>query len=173
MSKVIMFARQFPAYHPKAGEQTFFVEKIWKGLFDAEPTLYIPFADHQRNYDSIIGFDDSFTSKSNIHTHKPKWHTIRSGNRFKKGDLFSPRVWVGKPYRSKQVAIAPDIEVKKTWEFECKADGLFYINNKWIDITSSDLPVNDGLQSDDMLSWFPVNKPFTGQIICWNENLNY
>jgi hypothetical protein len=33
MSRVLTFSRVFPAYHPKAGQPTGFVEKIWKGYY--------------------------------------------------------------------------------------------------------------------------------------------
>lgn len=164
MSRVIIFSRFFPSYHPRKGEETFFVEKIWKGLGGVinEYTQQFIGEDFKKsivwNYQLIKGV---------------KYHTIRAGNRWKVGDKFSPRVWSGKPYVSKQMTIAPDIEIKKIFEFECKADGTFYINNKWIDVTSSDIPENDGLSSDDFLNWFPENKPFSGQIICWNENIKY
>jgi hypothetical protein len=32
MAKVITFSRFFPAYHPRKGEPTYFVEKIWAHL---------------------------------------------------------------------------------------------------------------------------------------------
>lgn len=45
----------------------------------------------------------------------------------KVGDKFSPRVWSGKPYRSKMITIAPDIEVKQIWDFERDEDGCLWI----------------------------------------------
>jgi len=47
---VLTFSRYYPAYHPKVKQETFFVEKIWRGLYDMEKSSYIPFAEHQRNY---------------------------------------------------------------------------------------------------------------------------
>lgn len=32
MSKVITFSRTFPAYHPRKGEPTYFVEKFWTSI---------------------------------------------------------------------------------------------------------------------------------------------
>lgn len=171
MSKVIMFSTVFPAYHPRKGEPTYFVEKIWKGLYDNEPSGYIPF--EWQAYDEAFPTGDKYDENLNIHIHLPKFHTIRNGNRWKVGDKFSPRVWSGKPYRTKQVIIAPDIEIKKLWTFISNGD-YFFIGNKQVDVTSSDIPQNDGLSSDDFLDWFPVeNKIKELQIICWNENIQY
>ena len=167
--KVLTFSRQFPAYHPKKGQPTFFVEKIWKSLH-VQDLLYNMIG-YERAYNEK--FPCSFIPQENIHNHEPKNHTIRSGIRWKVGDYFSPRVWSGKPYQSKQIIFAPDIEIKKIWKFECKHDGTFYLNDSWIDVTSTDIPMNDGLTADELLDWFPENKPFIGQVICWNESINY
>lgn len=159
MSKVIIFSRVFPAYHPRKGEETHFPEKVMAGLADYLPDYKIP--------DEMVLWD-----WYEYYNAIPKWHTIRAGNRFKVGDKFSPRIWSDKPYRSKQITIAPDIEIKKTYNFVCEGE-LFYLEGHQVDVTSSDIPENDGLSSDDFLNWFPVNKYFSGQIICWSSKINY
>ncbi len=167
MSKVITFSRKFPAYHPNAGSPTNFVEQILNsiavksknGIVDLD--LLLP------NTKKII---NDFYLLASINQ---KHHTIRSGNRFKVGDKFSPRVWSVKPYCSKQFQIATDIEIVKIWAFEIDIEGVFYINGKYIDVTSSNIPKNDGLSVDDFLEWFPVGKPFKGQIICWSNEVEY
>lgn len=170
MSKVITFSRSFQKKHPRAGEPTNFVEKIVKGF----EILGIPIEDiDELAIDSLFPLDEDVYNQC-----APKWHTIRSGNRFKVGDKFSPRVWGGRPYCSKQVILSEDVEVKKVWNFEMNADGEFFINGKPIDVTSSiwdgrTLSDIDGLDCDDFLNWFPVGKTFKGQIICWNENVKY
>jgi hypothetical protein len=44
-------------------------------------------------------------------------------------------------------------------------------------ITQTELAKNDGLSKKDFLSWFGLDKkvikPFVGQIICWDEKVNY
>jgi hypothetical protein len=156
MSKVITFSRKFPAYHPRKGEPTYFVEKITKWRLSCG----------ERPVDINCDFNEEM-----YYICEPKYHTIRAGHRWKVGDKFSPRVWSGKPYYSPQITIAPDIEIKNIWNFKCDEEGLFYINEKWIDVTSTDIPNNDGLSSDDFLSWF--NKPFNGQVICWSDSIHY
>lgn len=156
MAKVITFSKTFPAYHPKAGQPTYFIEKISEGLIYTDP------------------YGTNFNPKI-----QPKYHTIRAGNRWKVGDKFSPRVWSDKPYNSKQVIIAPNIEIKKVWNIEIEMpirklsvtneEGLWWQYDKGNAI--QEIITNDGLLYEDFWEWFP--KTFKGQIICWNENINY
>lgn len=110
MSKVLTFSRVYPSYHPKAGQPTYFVEKIVKSLHWDRPH---PPVDIRADFDSDIYI--------NV---QPKHHTIRAGHRWKVGDWFRPVVWGNDinpksgrsgPYHSKQIIFAPDIQVKKTW----------------------------------------------------------
>ena len=165
MSRVITFSQFFPKSHPKSGQPTNFVEKIYKSLYLMKS---VP-------KEIVEAFNFEIMNDNNIGA---KHHTIRNGNRWKVGDKFSPRVWSGKPYASKQIIIASDIEIKKIWHFQAVGD-YFYLNGKQFDVTSSDLPNNDGLSTDDFLAWFDMHPKktlsdsFIGQILCWNENINY
>lgn len=164
MAKVITFSRVFPSYHPRKGEPTYFVEKIWESINDCY-------------------FDQLLIEQLNFSRHDVgfKHHTIRAGHRFKVGDWFSARVWSGKPYQSKQIVIAPDIQIKKIWNFEIKiveVDGGFaskgFINGVRVSPDKlMNIVENDGLELADFLAWFQFPKPFDGQIICWNENIEY
>jgi len=169
----MIFSTKFPSYHPKAGQPTYFVEKIFTSLADSQfPNFKIPKEfkeyDFHKYYNCI----------------QPKYHTIRAGHRFKVGDKFSPRIWSGKPYHSKQIIIAPDIEVKKTWYFEISEDRIFIESDydvfcKEYTDNIAILAQNDGLQKLDFIDWFTLApsfkkaKSFKGQIICWNEEINY
>lgn len=161
MSRVITFSRTFPRYHPKAGQPTYFVRSIWESLCQMNqlPDMNMP------------DLDDELKSFYEKVTYTPKHHTIRAGHRWKAGDWFSPRVWSGKPYNSKQIIIAPDIQVKKVWN-------IYKDEYKWElpgASTIQDLSVNDGLSLVDFIDWFMLSrgKVFDGQIICWNENIEY
>lgn len=186
MSKVITFSRFFPKYHPRAGQQTFFVEKIYSAIGVGGEYLHIPLPDV-----------DNFMYNHDENYFEPKLHTIRAGNRFKVGEKFSPRVWSGKPYASKQIIIADDIEVKHTWDFKIvtedddgENDWSFveflgkqytaygyggYDDKKMVEIAK-----NDGLEIKDFYDWFLTgrtknqrinneSKIFNGQIICWGD----
>lgn len=173
MSKIITFSRRFPSYHPKAGQPTYFVEKFWK----------------QANY--IHGENVLSQELENLNAIKfePKNHTIRSGQRFKKGDYFSPRVWGNDinpksgrsgAYHSKQIIIAPDTLITNVWDFEISKHAVIYLNRKPIyefcgEYTGviKTLAENDGLEPNELLDWFQYPKPFCGQVIVWNENIKY
>jgi hypothetical protein len=163
MSRTILFSRVFPKGHPKEGSNTNFVEQIWNGL--SQLKLPVP-----KNSDFSSDFMWSIMPLSNYGC---KYHTIRAGHRFNPGDKFSPRVWSGKPYRSKQIIIAPDIEVVKTWDFAIADTGDYLLNSKVIPIALLKIiALNDGFDNlDDFELWFP--KLFSGQVICWNESVNY
>lgn len=174
MSRVITYSRTYPSYHPRAGEHTYFVEKIWLNL--PIQISYKLICDLNPNLSVDLKW--KFWRSINHDIIEKKYHTIRAGNRWKVGDWFSPRVWSGKPYDSKQIIIAPDITVKKVWDFEIKVSpghGMrIWINNNIIDSdTENRLFLNDGLSKPDFLEWFKFPKKFDGQIICWDESINY
>ena len=169
--RVITFSRFFPAYHPRKGEPTYFIEKIWAGLADITDRM-------QGSVD--MDFHEYYNGV-------PKWHTIRAGNRWKVGDMFSPRYWSGKPYASKQELITDPLEIKKIWDIEIiDMSGVlvFRINNEPMgqfhpfNTHLKELSSNDGLTAIEMIQWFNIHPKttkgnFKGQIICWNENINY
>lgn len=165
MSRVITFSRFFPKKHPKAGEPTSFVEKIWLSLKEDFSKTLIGL-DKELNNFACEEFDMI-----------PKHHTIRAGNRWRVGDKFSPRVWSGKPYASKQIQFAPDIEIKKIWDIHITECFVVFINGR---ITKDDECVskNDGLDWESFVQWFECHpnmkkEGFRGQILCWNESIEY
>ena len=187
MSKVITVSRFYPQYHPRKGEPTYFVEKIWKSLveksqpYSFSPSYLYPYEkEYEKHYPCT--YSDPL---ENIHNHNGKHHTIRLGKRWKTGDMASIRVWgddinpkSGRKgaYHSKQITIAPDVEVT-VFDFEI-TDGLIYIEKELYAYSSSTelldkLAKNDGLTQSDLLHWFNYPKDFSGQIICWNKNLKY
>ena len=179
MSKVRTFSRFFPNGHPKQGEPTFFVEKIYHSL--AMQISYKLICDLNPDKSPDILF--TFWQKLLQEYHPKKLHTIRAGKHFKVGDYFSPRVWSDKPYSSKQIIIAPDLQIKKVWDIEIEVGEKYWffklngedISNGREDFNIDDftetLAKNDGLELCDFLNWFP--KSFTGQIICWHESVEY
>lgn len=184
MSRVITFSPKFPSYHPRAGEPTNFEAAIWKGLKknhlrDKTYTIYSNHAKLMKGgyWQIPIVWRDLMLDPS----FKPKFHTIRAGHRWKVGDVFSPRVWSKVPYKSKQITIGPDIEIKKVWDFYFSAGLVKIGDGKYDGEVESDhelleqVAINDGLGDNyyyDLLKWFHT-RPFDGQIICWNEEINY
>ena len=175
--KIITFSRQFPKGHPNAGQPTFFIEKVLLGLLEngqISISKCVELAreagldkNHPMYYiDTLRGYDCSFL----------KYHTIRSGSRFKPGDWASLRVWSDKPYRSKQIEFA-QVEVKKVWSVEINEfwfiDGEIFEHDSVIDLAA-----NDGLLYYDFISWFKIHPKksddvFKGQIICWSSGIEY
>lgn len=162
--KVITFSRFFPVTHPKAGQETYFIEKIWDSL-PGIPSAYTDRLDNERLNFIRCGNDIVW----------PKHHTIRAGERWRVGDWFSPRVWCGKPYASKQLEFAPSIQIKRIWTFEKNEDGKYFVDGHCEGVSLSEIAKNDGLEQQDFESWFysAKGKPFKGQILCWNESLEY
>ena len=170
MSRVITFSRVFPKYHPKAGQPTYFVEKLWEsiGLPNKEYCFNLP-----DEYQNFMRADSSEVWA--------KHHTIRNGNRWKVGDKFSPRVWSDKPYNSKQIILCEDLEVKKVFDFEIKIvevdEGFslkWFLNHKKVSPDFiMEIAENDGLLLEDFIAWFQFPKSFKGQIICWSDHVNY
>jgi hypothetical protein len=189
MSRVITFSRYFQKGHPKAGQPTHFVEKIWKSFsVDAlGVTFYediysdINTLNLKNNLSVTIPILDAFKKSIIAYTNyddiKPKLHTIRAGKRWKSGDKFSPRVWSGKPYASKQIIIAPDIEIKRVATFEMDLNGIYSVDGKYTcdedGKTDWILAQNDGLTDIDMFHWlmkdYKKPKEFIGQILIWTD----
>lgn len=182
MSRIITFSRTYPSYHPKAGQPTHFVEKVLRSVHDDEHIQQ--FYQNMNTLKSIGGYDVTKLDLAPIDIMDPKHHTIRAGHRWKAGDWFKPCVWSGKPYRSKMIQFAPEIQVVKTWDFVIRE----FIDGFWMDFGSHSLPVvdidspvagNDGLTTDDFTAWFmdspdfKKSQMFSGQIICWSDKVNY
>ena len=164
MSKIITFSRTFPAYHPKKGQQTYFVEKFYNSIYEEEG-----------DWISALGTLQNYVVELDHTVRQLKHHTIRSGHRWKAGDYFSPRVWSGRPYNSPMITIAPDTKIEKVWDFmiDPLESGELYINCALANHRLKEIAKNDGLELQDLLEWFKYPKPFDGQIISWNKNINY
>lgn len=134
--------------------------------------------EYVRKYTLIVNDEKPIDSLTRYLSVDPKYHTIRAGHRWKVGDKFSPRQWSGKAYRSKQVIIGPDIEIKKTWRVSVINRSIYIEGAPVTTYTIERLAINDGLSFADLLHWFmPLKKnpapDWHGQIICWNEKIEY
>ena len=180
MTKLVNFSRVFPAYHPKNGQSTHFVEAILKQLnIDYTSNDYfIWLCENNKNISEL--FLDKFhqSLSENIY---PKSHTIRSHTRpVNVGDYINPTCWAGSPYKKTvegfwKIKFAPDIEVKKVWDIQINHALSWFetiIDNKQFDDWSS-LGKDDGLKNEDFIDWFKKDNIITGRIICWNQNINY
>ena len=178
MSRTITFSRTFPAYHPKAGQPTFFVEGILTQLGINRTThdylLWLKINNPEISELFLSDFYDSLSE--NI---EQKSHTIRAHkNPLKVGEFINPKCWADKPYNKTkegfwQIKFAPDIQIKKTWNFSKDIlSGEFYLDGFDATTHLEMIAKNDGLSLQDFKDWF--NKPVANaQINCWNENIKY
>lgn len=171
MAKVITFSRRFPAQHSRKGQPTQFVDKFLRstGLEDLDDKMF-------HECDKLVcGEHDLGLLPEMIELVDPKHHTIRKGSRWKKGDLFSPRVWSEGAYHSPQIKIGPDMFVVNVWPIYIDlSTSTIVINGKVAENVFEmveKLAKNDGLSVEDFKEWF--KKPFSGQIICWNPEIQY
>jgi hypothetical protein len=194
-SRIITFSRTFPSYHLRKGEPTFFVEAILTQLgIDYTSHNYFVWLVENNPKISEVFLDKFYNSLSqNI---APKSHTIRSHKRpLKVGEYINPNCWAGKPYNKTeegfwQIKFAPNIEVKKMWGYEvkCPSKGVeqWFLNSstmvsenneymqQWFNANLiKEIAKNDGLELADFLLWFKHPSEFKGNIICWNENIEY
>lgn len=186
-AREITFSRVFPAYHPKKGENTFFVESILNGLLIdyTSSNYYVWLLENNPEIDHL--FLHNFFTSLEVHLPKRltgKYHTIRNHKKpIIVGDFISPKVWAGKPYNKTKegywkIKFAPDIEIKKTWDFHVDLNGVYSINGHYF-YNENYLAKNDGFVSDreDLFPWLMANynkpKEFKGNIICWNELITY
>lgn len=162
MARVITLNRYFLKGHPKAGQPTYFPEKVWKALWQAQaPMFHSDFSEYGLTYDYF---------NKHMCELDAKIHTIRAGKRWKTGDMCSLRVWSGKPYNSKQIAIAPDFALPRVADIETNQFGFTWIDGKdYGNIqTTEQLSINDGLNPYDLSHWLHC-KPFSGQILFFTD----
>lgn len=187
--RVITFSKYFPGYHPRKGEETLFMEKIWKGLDtgNRRDGEYSVWANHPRQMkDGHWQLPHLWRDQMIDKKFYPKYHTIRAGKRWKAGDMFSPRIWSGKPYASKQIEFAPPIRVTQTIDVRIEIDAPHYTyilvpqdkKDTYIMLGAKEVARNDGLSFEDFQDWFkPYCKTredfFEGQIIIWNDKVDY
>lgn len=154
--KVLTVSRFFPAYHPRKGEPTYFVEKILRGLYELRDTVK-PMMDMDVWANCV-----------------PKRHTIRESYRWREGEWVSLRVWSDKPYKSKQIEFA-QIQLKQVIPVT-----IFNVRGEMsLKISGEDKPSelietvakNDGLTLEDFKAWFKSDITL-GQILCWGD-VNY
>lgn len=185
--RVITFSRNFPAHHTRKGEPTHFVEKILMSMLDIGHISISKACEIGREL-SLPGFQ--YIDELRKIDLQPKHHTIRAGHRWKEGDMFSPRYWgddinpkSGRrgAYQSKQIEFVHPIEIVKTWPFEVDENGVCSLAGNYLLIDADiekEIALHDGLSYKDWDDWivqpcYKNRKPFIGQIICWNPEIDY
>jgi len=179
MSKVITFSKTFPQHHARCGDKTFFVEKLLSHLrvdYASPKYLYllhelndVNLSNGKLQSDELVTFYKSLTLNHYLPISTTKQTTIRAGERFKKHDTASPRVWLHKPYHQCQIIIYNDLPVI-TLGIEMKGDDI-YLNDSYHCKKKEAVKIasNDGLSLTDFISWFNEDT-FKGQVINFLSN---
>lgn len=138
---VLIVSRYYAKKHKKAGEPTYFVEKILKGL-----GKYL--AEISSEFGELL-IPKLHTMRGNYELWKKRADEINSGKA-----ILSIRYWSDKPYRSPQVEICQLTKIGLSefcfHEFGgCCINGFEYGPDKFREIAN-----NDGLSLDDFNEWF-------------------
>lgn len=181
MAKVITFAQHFPAGHPRAGQPTHFVRKIYQGFgydftcnsIHTQIMTQLYLGNKDKVEAGILTMADLTAFAQKIQTEpapgtepQTKLHTVRSGSRWKKGDLASLRVWSAVPYNSTQINLFMDnFPLQNVYPLD-KIGPMGWISPLMKATTTiGHIARNDGLLQPDFDAWFP--QPFfSGQILC-------
>lgn len=152
---VIILSQNFPAKHPKAGQETKFEKKVLNAVWRSHNVSV--------NYPQV-GFK-MHTIRANYELWRKRFEQIEKGKA-----RLSIRQWSGKPYHSKQVEIcklsAIDGIGLQQIRFAHFNDGNTYLDCAHIggkDIKGELIAVNDGLSYEDWSNWFKkddLSKPF-------------
>ncbi|MDM8174825.1 hypothetical protein FKG96_12600 [Olivibacter sp. LS-1] len=125
---------------------------------------------HQRAGEPT-GFRDKILSGEKIHTIRAGEHWKKVVEEVNKGiAILSVREWTGKPYASKQDEYARF--EKLGWQsFEISSYGTIYIDGEYANPSYMGLiPSNDGLTTQDFISWFKTGTvEFSGGIIHFTD----
>lgn len=170
---VLTVSTHYQSKHPKQGESTYFVEKIFACLADKIEGFKIP-KDFQE-YDFHRYYNETMlkghTIRANYELWKKRIDEVIAGRA-----ILSIRIWTGKPYNSKQIEIAritkennPGIQ-KVYIDIHCDESNIessirAKVEEKEVD--ASLLAKNDGLNIVDFARWFfpDLTGCFTGGII--------
>lgn len=159
-----MFSRVFPTTHPKAGQQTFFIEKVWRALGGSPSYVEHYLEETERNYNI------------NMSNCRPKIHTVRP-TPAKLMRLYDFKVWLDKPYRSSQLTFKYKQTYLSNQKFEliwaggkrCDIMPIIKIDGRSLSASEiAEFAINDGFDGvGDFFDWFP--KDFEGYVRHWTD----
>lgn len=145
---VITVSKNFLLGHPRAGEPTFFKEKV-------------------------LGGEKIHTIRANIKYWSNIVDRVNAGNA-----ILSIREWEAEPYKSKQVEILQLTKIGKQFVYLNGDVFIYdtpEFHNLAFRRSYEEVAKNDGLTVDDFLSWFEMDKliknktPFKGIIIHFTD----
>jgi len=158
MKAVVLVSKTFFSQHPKAGNPTYFEQKILAGQIGAEG---ITFAENGQEK-AVVG-QKLHTCRSNFDFWKKKIERLKAV-----GGVLSVRQWSDKPYRSEQEVITdiPSSVVgiqKLTIKY---GEHKFLPSVEGKIICLPELAANDGLETYDFINWFkPVFEKENAEVL--------
>jgi hypothetical protein len=153
---VLMISRVFPAYHPKAGQLTYFNHQI---LHKIDPDYGKLFITSRRR----VGITEPGGKIHTIRVNYDLW--ARRAEQVNAGKaVISLRQWSGKPYNSKQQEFMQleKVCVQRVEVRHEPVDGSHILWSTVVDgrLTSIDqVAENDGLELADFCQWFKKSEP--------------
>ena len=166
---VLMISKTFPATHPRRGEETHFMSKIFASCggeipWEANGEKYLL---DQKAYYSQFCFENNWDKK--IHTIRSNYDLWKKrADKINAGEaVLSLRQWTGSPYNFARDGSKPvefmrlgKIGVQKL-EFDRNLG--YFIDGRDSDVLVATLAKNDGLNVDDFKAWFrnpKYDKPY-------------
>ena len=137
---VITLAKTFPAWHPRKGEPTEFLEKFLNGQTGSGDVKKL------------------HTIRANYPLWEKRIREVQNGKA-----VLSVRQWSGRPYASKQVETASLSALDGVGIQQLDIDNLYGVNRYYVwgmdfrycmEIPPGIIAANDGLSLDDWLAWF-------------------
>ncbi len=151
---VLTVSKYFQKSHPRAGEHTWFPEKIYQATIQGSEEFY------SEEYKAQFGLTPPIEKRHTIRTNYEWWKKRVDAVNARKAVL-SVRTWTSAPYNSKQEFIVdlfgeedetePIIILQKL-VFD-RHLGIF-IDDIDNDVTVETLATNDGLSIEDFKAWF-------------------
>lgn len=155
---VLTLSVTFPKWHPRAGEQTYFKEKMANAIYHMRhPVVFEPGEPNN-------GDEKYHTIRANYELWRKRFEQIERGEA-----CLSIRQWSGNPYRSKEIEIcrltkddgigiqklkfASDRDGHQCW-WNFSIDGRYCHYDTKADYIPNELAENDGLSYKDWQDWF-------------------
>ena len=147
---VITVSRTFPKTHARAGENTYFVQKIRNALHDYKESSVDCYDENGNETCVLIRERKIHTIRGNYELWEKRMTEVQKGNA-----VISLRYWSGKPYNSKQVVICQLDKDSGCGVQKAEFDDYLYslkVDDKRMEL--GNIPLNDGLSHTDFEEWF-------------------
>lgn len=169
MSREITFSLNFPATHPDGGQPTYFMEKIWKMLYQEDNNFY-------ETLNFIQAIDEHFINRPcvNLEEFEPKYQiVITTGEHFQLNEYIKPVIYAETDNEDEVIQFAPLLQIKQIFTFQIKGTD-YLLNGKKLSLADlTFVAKNSGMTADQFECVFSGLKEFSGQILCFSDKVKY